>query len=364
MRTGRPKAALHLSDAEKKELQRLSRRRVISAMMGLRARAILMCAEGTDSKSVAQGLGVSEHAVGKWRRRFLEKRLDGLLDEPRVGRPRKVTDERVEQLIVETLESTPRAATHWSTREMARRSGLSTMTISRIWRAYGLQPHRAETFQLSKDPQLIDKVRDIVGLYLSPPANAAVFCVDEKSAIQALNRTQPILPLRPGQAERRTNEYERHGYLDLFAALNVATGEVLGVCRKRHRSSEFVQFLDQVDNAVPPDLDIHLVLDNLATHKTPRVHRWLIRHPRVVLHFTPTHASWLNQVERWFGGLTANQLRRGSHKSTSALKAAIEAYIAKTNASPKPFLWVKSADQILENIARFATRTLVAHAKD
>lgn len=362
MRTGRPKAALQLTEAERDELQRLVRRRAVSASIALRARAILLCAEGKDNTDVAEGLGVGAHAVGKWRRRFLQRRLEALYDEPRAGRPRAISDKRIEEVVVQTLESTPRAATHWSTREMARKSGLSAMTISRIWRAYGLKPHRSKTFQLSKDPQLIEKVRDIVGLYLSPPTNAVVYCVDEKSAIQALNRTQPILPLRPGQAERRTNEYERHGAIDLFAALNVATGEVLGDCRKRHRSVEFVQFLERIDENVPLQMEVHLVLDNLATHKTPRVHRWLLRHPRFVLHFTPTHASWLNQVERWFGSLTANQLKRGSHKSTRQLKAAIMAYIEATNSNPRPFQWVKSADQILESIARFATTTLAVHA--
>jgi transposase len=242
--------------------------------------------------------------------------------------------------------------------------GLSQSAVSRIWRAFGLQPHRSEVFQLSADPQLVEKVRDIVGLYLSPPKNAAVFCVDEKTAVQALERSQPLLPLQPQQPERRSHDYFRHGSLVLFAALNVATGEVLGQTRDRHRSVEFVQFLDAIDERVPGGLAVHVVLDNLSTHKTPRVKRWLQRHPRFHLHFTPTHASWLNQVERWFARLTERQLRRASHRSKRELRTAIEQYIAHTNDSPKPFVWVKSADQILRTIARFAQRTLDFHGKD
>jgi transposase len=321
---------------------------------------VLLAAEGLDNNRVARRLRTSANTVGKWRRRFVEARLDGLLDEPRPGAPRKITDDQVEAIIVKTLESTPKGATHWSTRHMAKAVGLGHDSISRIWNAFGLKPHQTETFQLSKDPLLIEKVRDIVGLYMSPPANAIVLCADEKSQIQALNRTQPLLPLRPGQAERRTPDYERHGTTTLFAALDVATGNVIGKCYPRHRAVEFRKFLDQVDASVPPQLDVHMVVDNYATHKAPVIKAWLAKRPRYHLHFTPTHGSWLNQVERWFGLLTQRQIKRGAHKSVAALKASIEAFLAAHNADPKPFVWTKSADDILAKIARFATRTVAA----
>jgi len=357
-------ARVELSKDEREALERNVRRRKSAHALSQRSRIILLACEGLTDGAIAPKVGLRRETVGIWRNRFVKERLEGLLDEPRVGRPREIDDEQIEAVVVATLESKPEAATQWSTRSLAKKMGLSQSAVSRIWRAFGLQPHRSEVFQLSADPQLVDKVRDVVGLYLSPPKNAVVFCVDEKTAVQALERAQPLLPLQPRQPERRSHDYFRHGSLDLFAALNVATGEVLGQMKARHRSAEFVQFLDAIDEQVPRYLAVHVVLDNLSTHKTPRVKRWLQRHPRFALHFTPTHASWLNQVERWFAGLTEQQLRRGSHRSKKELRAAIEAYIAKTNGKPKPFVWVKSADQILRSIARFAQRTLDFHGKE
>jgi transposase len=294
--------------------------------------------------------------VGKWRARFCERRVDGLLDEPRPGAPRTITDADVERILALTLESTPRDATHWSTRSMAKRAGMTQSAVSRIWRAFALQPHRTETFKLSKDPLFIEKVRDVVGLYMDPPDRALVLSVDEKSEIQALDRTAPLLPMRPGQIERRTHDYVRHGTTSLFAALDTATGKVIGSVQRRHRSIEFVKFLDQIDAAVPKDLDVHLVLDNYGTHKTLLVRRWLARRPRYHLHFTPTSASWLNQVERWFAALTEKQLRRGVFRSTRELETAVMDYVETSNASSKPFVWTKTADQILASLARFCQR--------
>jgi transposase len=299
---------------------------------------------------------VANATVGKWRRRFVEKRLGGLLDEPRVGAPRQIGDDQIEEVVVKTLESTPRGATHWSTRSMAADSGLSRPTINRIWRAFGLQPHRTDTFKLSNDPQLVEKVRDIVGLYLNPPERALVLCVDEKAQIQALDRTQPILPMRPGLPQTRTHDYSRHGTTTLFAALDIATGGVTGELHRRHRSTEFKSFLDTVDEAVPGDLDVHLIMDNYGTHKTPLIQKWMLRHPRFHFHFTPTYSSWINQVERWFADLTMKQLRRGTHRSTLALEAAIKQHLLIYNENPKPFVWVKSADEILTSIMRVCTR--------
>jgi len=306
---------------------------------------------------VAERLGVSKQMVGKWRQRFIDRRLDGLLDESRPGAPRKVSDADVERVVVQTLESTPRDATHWSVRSMAKETGVSPTTVHRIWRAFSLQPHRNETFKLSRDPLFVEKVRDIVGLYLDPPEKALVLCVDEKSQIQALDRTQPLLPMRPGQPERQTHDYVRHGTTSLFAALDVATGEVIGECHRRHRAIEFKKFLNTIDEQVPKHLDVHLVMDNYATHKTPAIRRWLAKRPRFHVHFTPTSASWINLVERWFATLTAKQLRRGTHRSTLALEAAIQSYIEICNEDPKPFVWTKTADEILESIKRFCLRT-------
>lgn len=358
MRTGRPKVTLVLSDEEKKTLQALIRRGTTAQRLAQRARIVLRCAEGSDNKAVAKHERVTQQTVCKWRKRFLAKRMAGLLDEPRPGAPRTIDDDKVDQVVAQTLESTPKGATHWSTREMAKKSGLSKDSVHRIWRAFGLQPHRTETFELSKDPLLVDKVRDIVGLYISPPDNALVLCVDEKSQIQALNRTQPILPMRPGQAERRTCEYERHGTTSLFAALDIATGNVIGECHRRHRSVEFRAFLDRVDADVPKDLEVHVVLDNYATHKTPLIQRWLAKRPRYHFHFTPTHGSWLNMVERWFGLLTERQIKRGAHTSPAALERAIDEFIQAHNHHPKPFVWTKSADTILASITRHCIRTV------
>jgi len=345
-----------LTDDERERLQSWTRRRTTAQALAQRARVVLECASGKSNRDVARTLRVDEDTVGKWRQRFLAQRVDGLLDEPRPGAPRTITDAQVERVVTLTLEATPRDATHWSTRAMAARCGLSQSAIGRIWRAFGLQPHRSETFKLSKDPLFIEKVRDIVGLYLAPPDRALVLCVDEKSQIQALDRSQPLLPMRPGQVERRTHDYVRHGTTSLFAALDVKTGEVLGRCHRRHRAVEFRKFLDAIDAAVPADLDVHLVVDNYATHKTPLIRRWLAKRPRYHMHFTPTGASWLNQVERWFATLTQKQIRRGVHRSTRALETAIMEYIAVANEASKPFAWTKSADEILASVERFCRR--------
>jgi transposase len=325
-----------------------------------RASIILRCADGEPSSQVARDLRVTNTTVWKWRKRFIERGLAGLLDEPRVGAPRRISDAQVEKVVIATLETMPRDATHWSTRSMAAQTDISYASVRRIWHAFVLQPHRVETFKLSNDPQFIEKVRDIVGLYLNPPDRALVLCVDEKAQIQALDRTQPILPLAPGVAERHTNDYRRHGTTSLFAALNVATGKVIGETHRRHRSSEFKSFLDRIASDVPKQLDVHLVLDNYGTHKTPLIKRWLLRHPRFHVHFTPTYSSWINQVERWFSLLTEKQLRRGTHKSTRQLEDAVRLYLATSNESAKPFAWTKSADDILASIARFCQRTSVS----
>lgn len=356
MRRGRPKVALTMSVEEKETLQRWARRPKTGQALALRARVLLRCAEGVDNSVVAAEIGVTGQTVGKWRSRFIEKGLEGLLDEPRPGAPRQIRDEQVERVLTMTLESTPRDATHWSTRSMAKVSGLSQTAVSRIWRAFALQPHRSETFKLSKDPLFIEKVRDIVGLYLDPPDRALVLCVDEKSQIQALNRTQPLLPMRPGQPERRTHDYVRHGTTSLFAAFDVASGRVIGQFHRRHRAAEFLKFLDRIDSQVPPQLDVHLILDNYATHKTARIRRWLAKRPRFHVHFTPTSASWINLVERWFATLTQKQIRRGTHRSTHELETAIRKYLEIYNHDPKPFVWTKTADQILESVARFCRR--------
>ena len=361
MRTGRPKAALILTDEERRPLESLAHRARTAAGPARRARIVLACATGQDNKAVARRLRLSQTTVCKWRARFLEHRLGGLYDEPRPGAPRQITDEQVEQIIVRTLETTPRGATHWSTRDMAKTAGLSHVTIGRIWETFGLQPHRTETFKLSPDPLLVEKVRDIVGLYLHPPDHALILCVDEKPQIQALERSAPLLPMQPGQVERRTHDYRRHGTTSLFAALNVKTGHVVGDVRPRHRAIEFRKFLDQIEANVPADLDVHLIMDNYSTHKAPRIRAWFAKRPRFHVHFTPTYASWINQVERWFAGLEAQQLRRGSHTSVRMLKTAILEHITASNAKGKPFMWTKTADQILANIARFAQRTLQVH---
>jgi len=341
---------------ERETLEQWARRPKTAQALAQRARIVLACATEDTNGDIALAAGVTRQTVGRWRARFAQKRLQGLLDEPRPGAPRKILDAEVERVVRLTLESMPRDATHWSTRAMAKRCGLSQTAISRIWRAFALQPHRVRTFKLSKDPLFIDKVRDIVGLYLDPPDKALVLCVDEKSQIQALDRTQPMLPMRPGQAERRTHDYTRHGTTTLFAALNATSGEIIGEFHQRHRAREFRTFLETVDAAVPDPLDVHLIVDNASTHKTPRIHRWLARHPRFHVHFTPTGSSWINLVERWFAALTEKQLRRGVHRSTRELEAAIRRYIELTNARPKPFVWTKTADEILASVARFCHR--------
>ena len=358
-------SVLDLSEAERAELEGWTRRRKTGQALALRARIVLLAADGLGNTAIATELGIAKHTVGKWRERFARHRADGLLDEPRPGAPRRIADEQVAELVDRTLAARPEGATHWSLRSMAKASGLSVSSVGRIWRAFGLQPHRAETFKLSTDPLFADKVRDIVGLYLAPPERALVLCVDEKSQVQALDRTQPLLPLRPGQAERRTHDYVRHGTTSLFAALDVKAGTVIGRCFPRHRAAEFRRFLDDIEAAVPSDLDVHLVLDNSATHKTKTIRDWLAKRPRYHVHFTPTSASWINQVERWFGLLTERALRRGVHCSVADLERDIHAFIAATNAEPKPFRWLKSADDILAAVKRFCQRTIAqAEAPD
>lgn len=347
-----------LSQADRATLEGWTRRRKTAQALALRARIVLACAKpGATNSRVAEDLGVSRPTVATWRRRFAERGPDGLLDEPRPGAPRKITDEQIERAIITTLEATPPNATHWSTRSLAAVTGLSQSAVVRIWRAFALQPHRTATFKLSRDPLFVDKVRDVVGLYMSPPDRALVLCVDEKPQIQAVERTAPVLPMRSGQVERRTHDYVRHGTTDLFAALDVKTGKVIGACRQRHRTQEFRAFLDLIEASVPSDLDIHLVLDNASTHKAPPIHRWLAKRPRYHLHFTPTSGSWLNLVEAWFAILTRRRLERGVFTSTADLEHAIHAYIDQTNMDPKPFIWTKSADAILASVARFCQKT-------
>lgn len=361
-RTGRPKLAiLTLTDEERTALERLAARPRSARHLAFRAKVVLRCANGGSNKDIARELRTHRETVGRWRSRFIANRLDGLYDEPRPGVERKITDEDIEAVVTKTLESTPQGRTHWSTRSMAKNVGISHSSIGRIWRAFGLQPHRTETMRLSQDPLLVEKVRDIVGLYMSPPDNAVVLCIDEKSQIQALERAQPILPMDLGRPERRTPDYVRHGTTDLFAALDVATGNVIGKCYQQHRAKDLRSFLREVDKSIPPGLEIHVVIDNLSAHKAPTIKRFLVQNPRFHFHFTPTHASWLNLVERFFGLLTEHALRRGSHTSTVQLRAAIDEYLAAHNEEPKPFKWTKNADEILESIARFATRTLIAH---
>jgi transposase len=349
---------LTLTSAQRETLESWARRRKTSQALALRARIVLACADGhLNNKLIAKELRIGRVTVGKWRARFVANGVEGLLDEPRPGAPRKITDSQVEKVVTATLESMPRGATHWSTRSMSRHLGMSQSAVSRIWRAFSLQPHRQDTFKLSKDPLFVDKVRDIVGLYLNPPDRAVVLCVDEKSQIQALDRTQPLLPMRPGLPERRTHDYVRHGTTSLFAALDVKTGRVIGELHRRHRAQEFKKFLDTIEANVPSSLEVHLILDNLSTHKTPAIRRWFAKHPRFHLHFTPTSASWINLVERWFATLTDKQLRRGTHRSTKQLEDAIKQYLEISNADAKPFVWTKTADEILDAVARFCLRT-------
>jgi len=360
---GRPTPTLIVTDDERRALTRLTQRSRVNRSLAFRARLVLACADGTAASGVAKRFRTTNATVGKWRRRFIDRRLAGLSDEPRVGTPRTISDEDVEAVIVKTLETTPPGETHWSTRTMAANAGMSHTTIGRIWRTFGLKPHLTESFKMSPDPQLIEKIRDVVGLYMQPPTNAVVFSFDEKSQIQALERAQPILPMDIGQPERRTHNYIRNGTLDLFAALNVATGEVLARCKPQHRAQDFVAFLREIEASVEPALEVHVVLDNLSAHRAPVVHRWLLRHPRFHLHFTPTYASWLNLVERFFGLLTEKALRRGSHTSVAQLRTAILAYVDAHNEKGTPFTWTKTADEILDKMRRFGLRTHQMHAQ-
>ena len=345
-----------LSDEERGQLESWSRRPTSAQAVAERSRIVLAAAEGLKNTEIADRLGVHRQSVTKWRNRFAEDRLDGLVDEPRPGRPRTLTDEKVDEVIARTLESSPQDATHWSTRSMAKETGLTQTAVSQIWRAFGLQPHRQDSWKLSKDPLFVEKVRDIVGLYLNPPERAVVLCVDEKSQIQALDRTAPILPMLPGVPQRATHDYKRHGTSSLYAALNITTGKVIGRLHARHRTVEFKQFLRTLDNEVPADLDVHVILDNSSTHKTPQIKRWLLAHPRFVLHFTPTSSSWLNLVERWFAELTNKKLRRSAHTSVRQLNHDIRSWINTWNDDPRPYVWTKTADQILESISSYCRR--------
>lgn len=356
MPRGRQKADVVLTVEQREDLLRWTRRPTTAQALALRARIILACAEGGHDAEIGARVGANRTTVGKWRRRYLAQGTDGLLDEPRPGAPRSIRDEQVERVIATTLESKPADATHWSTRSMARETGMTQSAISRIWRAFSLQPHRTETFKLSKDPLFVEKVRDIVGLYLDPPDRALVLSVDEKSQIQALDRTQPLLPMRPGDVERHTHDYVRYGTTSLFAALDVKTGKVIGECHRRHRALEFRKFLDTIDANVPADLDVHLILDNSSTHKTPAIRRWFARRSRFHVHFTPTSSSWINLVERWFANLSEKQIKRGTHRSTRQLEAAIRHYLDVTNAAPKPFVWAKTADEIFDKLVGYCSR--------
>ena len=355
---GRPKPPLTLTDDERQKLETWADRPKSTQRLATRARIVLACAEGLDNKDVAARLGINTATVGKWRGRFLDLRLDGLADEPRPGAPRTITDEIVERVVTKTLEEKPKAATRWSTRGMAKAVGLSQTAISRVWRAFGLKPHLSETFKLSTDPFFVEKVRDVVGLYMNPPEKAIVLSIDEKSQVQALDRTQPLLPLSPGQAERGTHDYVRNGTTSLFAALNVATGAVIGKCYRRHRQQEFLKFLEEIDTQIAkePGVTIHLILDNYGTHKTPKVRRWFQRHPEYQLHFTPTSGSWLNQVERFFAEITERRIRRGAFRSVASLEAAIMEYLANHNENPRPFVWTANADLILERVKKVCER--------
>ena len=359
---GRRLASVALSEGERLELKSLAARRKTAQALALRARIVLACAEGGQNKDIAAEMGLDRATVGKWRRRFSQHRVDGLRDDPRCGAPRTIDDARIEAVIVKTLESVPANATHWSSRGMAKASGLSISSVQRIWRAFGLQPHRIETFKLSTDPDFVAKVRDVVGLYMSPPERAIVLCVDEKSQIQALDRSQPVLPMRPGQPARRSHDYKRHGTTSLFAALDIATGAIIGKCYGRHRAREFRKFLDEIEASVPTDLDVHLVMDNYATHKTPLIRNWLAKRARWHVHLTPTSASWLNQVERFFALITERKIRRGIYRSVLALREDILSFIERHNADPKPFRWTKSADDILRSIERFCAYNQPASA--
>ncbi len=350
------RTTITLTDEERETLERWARRRNSAQALALRCRIILGAADGESSTDIAARLGCTPSTVGRWRVRFAAKGIDGLHDEPRPGKPRTISDDDVERVIVKTLEETPVNATHWSTRSMAAATGMSQTAVSKIWRAFGLKPHRVEDFKLSPDPQFIDKVRDVVGLYLNPPESAVVLCVDEKTQVQALDRSAPILPLLPGTPARQTHDYKRNGTTNLYAALDVASGQVIADLTPRHRAEEFRRFLNLIDRNVPEHLDVHVVVDNSSTHKTPSIQRWLVRHPRFTLHFTPTYSSWLNLVERWFAELTTKWLKRSAHRSVKDLVASIRTWITNWNDDPKPFVWHKTADEILDNLAAYCQR--------
>ncbi len=354
--SGTPAAVVVLTDDERETLERWARRPKSAQALALRCRIVLASAQGLTNTEIGERLGVTRTTAAKWRNRFVARRLDGLWDEPRPGAPRTVTDDDVERVIVTTLEETPADATHWSTRSLAASTGLSQSAVSRIWRAFGLKPHLVDSFKLSPDPQFIDKVRDVVGLYLNPPDAAVVLCVDEKTQIQALDRTAPVFPLLAGTPERRTHDYVRNGTTNLYAALDVASGNVISDLTPRHRAEEFRRFLNLIDHHVPAELDVHVIVDNSSTHKTPSIQRWLVRHPRFSLHFTPTYSSWLNLVERWFAELTQKWLKRGTHRSTRELVASIRTWIQRWNDEPKPFVWHKTADEILDSLANYCQR--------
>jgi transposase len=368
----RKASPIKLGEDERDVLRRLVRRRKVARADAQRAEIILLAADGLNNCEIASAVGVTRQTVRTWRGRFVKHRLDGLDDEPRCGAPRKIGDDRIEDIVTKTLETKPKDATHWSTRGMAQASGVSASTVHRIWRAFSLQPHRTETFKLSTDPQFVEKVRDIVGLYLDPPEKALVICVDEKSQIQALDRTQPLLPMRPGQIERRTHDYDRHGTTTLFAGLiaavtaetKVKAGTVIGTCMPRHRAQEFRKFLNEVERNVPANLDVHVVMDNASSHKTKLISSWFARRPHWYRHYTPTSSSWINQVERFFALVAEKQIKRGAHKSVKQLIAAIDAFIRQHNANPRPLRWTRSADDILASIERFCQRTLNVHAQN
>jgi transposase len=347
---------LVLSEAERRTLENWAKRRRTAQGLALRARIVLACADGGPNLAVAARLGVNRGTVSKWRARFLRKRLDGLSDEPRPGVPRTITDAQVEEVVVRTLEEVPEGATHWSKRELAKQVGISPASVLRIWHAFGLQPWRTEDFKISPDPLLIDKIRDVAGLYLAPPDGAVVFVVDEKPQIQALERTAPVLPMLPGVPERRSHDYVRHGTIDLFAALNTATGKVIGKLPAQHRAIDFRDFLDDIDRQAEAGLAIHVICDNLSARKAPVVHKWLLAHPRVQLHFTPAYSSWISQVERWFAELQRRCLDRGVFCSLDELTTALENWIKIWNSNARPFTWTKTADQIIDRICRYCSR--------
>ena len=355
-RSGRPKTLLEVTDDERDQLIRWARRAKSAQALALRSRIVLACADGLNNKEVAARLGCAAATVGKWRARFVEGGLDGLSDEPRPGRPASIAIDQIEEVVVATLESKPENATHWSRSKMAQRSGLSKSTIGRIWKSFGLKPHREDGFKLSNDPLFGEKVYDVIGLYLDPPESAVVLCVDEKSQVQALARSQPAFPMMPGMPEKRTHDYVRHGTTSLFAAMNIADGTVISSTHRRHRAVEFRKFLAKIDSEVPDELAVHVVCDNYATHKSPTITRWLEAHPRFTMHFTPTYSSWLNQVERLFAEVTRDLLQRSDHRSVQALETDLRNWVAAWNDNPKPFIWTKTAEQILESLNRLLQR--------